>query len=77
MVGPCFVEHYLFLVLQSSRWERKRAGCFTLIAFKCHLTVISVLCLIHTVLWVGLQYVIDTFPSHTHLIFHVIYSVQF
>ena len=32
MVGPCFVVHYLVSSLQSSRWERLIAGCFTLIA---------------------------------------------
>ena len=35
MVGPCFVVHYLVSSLQSSRWERLIAGCFTLIDFLC------------------------------------------
>ena len=46
-------------------WKRERAGCFTLIAFKCHLTV-SVLCLFLTVSWVCLQCVIVAFPGHIY-----------
>ena len=59
---------------QSSRWERKIASCFTLIAFKCHLTV-SVLCFFITVLWVGLQFVILAFPSHTHFSCDLLISI--
>ena len=44
MVGPSFAVHYLVSCLQSSGWERKIAGCFTLIAFQFQLTV-SILCL--------------------------------
>ena len=68
MAGPCFVVHYLVSSLQSSRWERKIAGCFTLISFQRHLTV-SVLCRYLTVLWVGLQCVIVAFPSQYSLTF--------
>ena len=50
---------------------KKIASCFTLIAFKCHLTV-SVLCFFVTLLQVGLQFLNVAFSSHTHLFFHVI-----
>ena len=72
MFGPCFAVHYLvyFRVCNHLGGEKKN-GCFTLIAFQCHLTV-SVLCLFLTVPWVGLQCVIVAFPGHTHLLFHVI-----
>ena len=33
MVGPRYVVHYLVSSLQYSCWKRKRAGCFTFIAF--------------------------------------------
>ena len=46
----------------------ERAGCFSLIAFCCHVTV-SVLCLFLAVLMVGLQCVIEAFPDHTRLFF--------
>ena len=36
----------------------------------CHVAVM-VLCLLHTVSWVGLQYVIVAFPDHTDLLFEV------
>ena len=43
-------------------------GCFTLLAFCCHMTV-NILCLFLTVLWVGLQCVIVAFSGHTHFLF--------
>ena len=71
MVGPCFVGQYLvssFAIISLG----KKDSC--LLYFNCLLMPFdsSVLCLFLTVLWVGLQCVIVAFPSHTHLIFHVI-----
>ena len=72
MVGPCFLCTTQFLVLQSSRWERKMAGCFTFIAFLYHFDSQCSLCVFIMVLWVGLQCVIVAFCSHTQLLFNVI-----
>ena len=73
MVVPCFVVHYLVSSFAIILLGKKGAGCFTLIAFQCHLTVI-VMCLFITVhvLWVGPQCVIVAFANHTHLLFRVI-----
>ena len=67
--GPCFEMEYLgsFLVLQSSHPGKEN----WLLYFK-HVTV-SVLCLFLTVPWVGLQYVMLSFPGYTHLLFHMLH----
>ena len=72
MFVPCFVVHYSvsFLVCNHLTGKEK-AGCFTLIAFLCHLSV-SVLCHFITVPLVGLQHVIVALTGHIHLLFHVI-----
>ena len=49
MVGPYFILHYFVSRFVIISWERKLADCFTLIAFKCILTV-SGMCLFLTVL---------------------------
>ena len=67
MFGHCFFVHYLGSVLVCINL----AGCFTLFAFQCHLTV-SVLCLYLMVPWVGLQCVIVAIPRHVHLLLNVI-----
>ena len=60
------VPSFAILSLERERErERERASCFTLIAFKCHLTV-SALCLLITTPWVCLQCVIVVFSSHTY-----------
>ena len=45
----------------------QRAGCFTCFVFVVVVAVI-VLCLILSVPWVDLQYMIVAFPGHTHLL---------
>ena len=51
-----------FAIISLGKREIERTGCFTLIAFKCHLTV-SVLCLF---LIVCLQCVILALPGHIY-----------
>ena len=71
--GSCFVVQYLmsFAIISLGERERERererekAGCLTLIAFKCYLTV-GVLCLFLTVPWVSLQCVIVALPGQIH-----------
>ena len=64
MFSPCFVVLYFvsFLVLQSSCWGRESR----LLYFSGLLGVMWLLSF--TVMWVGLQCVIVTFPGHTHLL---------
>ena len=71
-----FVVHHLVSIFANILQGKKKSGCFTLIEFNCHFNV-NVLCLFLVVLWVGVQCVILAFPSHTHLLFHVICLVQF
>ena len=67
--GSCFVVQYLvsFAIISLGKRERERekAGCLTLIAFKCYLTV-GVLCLFLTEPWVSLQCVIVALPGHIY-----------
>ena len=62
MFGSCLVMQYLvsFLFLQSPRRERE-----SLAPYCCHVDV-SILCLFHTVPWVGVQCVIMAFPGRTN-----------
>ena len=68
MLDPCFVMQYFesFLVLQSSHCGREILFALLLLSSVCHVDVI-VYCLFLTVIWVGLQCVIVSFPGHTHL----------
>ena len=51
-------------------YEEERVGCSALLFFlmSCY---VNVLWLFFAVLWVSLQYVIEVFSDHTHLLFGV------
>ena len=78
IMGVCncsrfFVRYFMsILVVQSSWWGRKNAGCFTLFVF-----LVSRGCcmaLPHDAKGFFLQFVIVVFPDHTHLEFLNVFS---
>ena len=65
-MGALFIAHFcevLVSFLASNLTGEEKAGCFTYIAFSCHVNV-SILCLILTVPRVGLRCVLVTLPCH-------------
>ena len=46
--------------------EAEKAGCFTFIAFRCHVTI-SIF--VYLSQWVDLQCVILAYPGHSHFLF--------
>ena len=71
MVGPCFVVHYfvsIFAIISLG----KKVNCWRYL--NCLLISFDSYC---SVPLPGLQCVIVAFPSHTHLLFHVIFSDHF
>ena len=71
MVGPCFVVHYLVSIFPIISLGKKVNWWRYL---NCLLMSFDSYC---SVPFPGLQCVIVAFFSHTHLLFHVIFSVQF
>ena len=65
IIGPCFVFAVLSVITSSAFISlKKRAECFTLMVYFCHVAVIF-LCLFLMMHCVGLQYLIVAFPGHT------------
>ena len=63
-----FVMYYYFAIILKSQ---RKLVALALLSYRCFVNV-NVMWLFITVLWVGLQYVIQVMPDHTHLLFGTI-----
>ena len=65
----CYALLYVYSSFAITMKKKRKLVALLLLSYSCIVTIINVLWLFLTVLWVGLQYVSVVFPDHTHLLF--------